>query len=234
MQTWEIWVCVVAVVVALFIALWYMRKKNRQKAEQNQMIKGNIPPDIMKIFEDAEGEMKHRLDNNLNIDPYDIMWSLANKKRLQGGANNNDNGKETYTEPKANVIFYEPESTESAEADIRADRESFSGTIQPEPGVSAQGTDETGGDIQNRSAESSGEDSKSSGTAKLGRGRPKGTVTYKDDAGNPINVYQWRSLQAKKRSAEKIRLRDEKLAEEVKAQSKSEKEVQNGESNIEN
>lgn len=31
----------------------------------------------------------------------------------------------------------------------------------------------------------------------MGPGRPKGSVTYKDENGNPIGVYEWRKLQQK-------------------------------------
>ena len=42
------------------------------------------------------------------------------------------------------------------------------------------------------------------GTVVKGRGRPKGTVQYRDDYGNPIGVYEWRKLQRLK--AKRIRL----------------------------
>jgi len=219
METWEIWILVGGIIIALLFVLWFIRKKNKEKNELNKIIKGNIPPDIMKVFEDAENEMKRRLDGNLSIDPYDIMWSLANKKRLEGGESDGKEGNEAGTETR----------TETSEAYIRTNGGSPDSTLLSESGDADERSDEVRGDIQDRDIETSGENSQSVGIAKSGKpkGRPV-TGKYKDDDGNPINVFQWRKLQRIKEEEE-----NKRLMEEVNSQIKSEQEVQNGKSNTE-
>jgi hypothetical protein len=52
-----------------------------------------------------------------------------------------------------------------------------------------------------------------SGTGK--RGRPKGSVTYRDDYGRPIGVFQWRALQSAKRTAYKAKIRQMQIQQKM-------------------
>jgi hypothetical protein len=196
-----IWSIVGGAIVILGIALFFIKAKNKQK-EKERLTGSNIPPEIMESFKDAEEEITRRVTNNESIDPYDIMWTIANKKRLQGGTN--ENGRKENIE--ADAIEPEPESIDesepaaTAEADIRGTSESDSPVIPAESGISADRSDEIRRAVQDRSIESAEPDGRSAGKTIGGkRGRPKGSVKYADADGNPINVFQWRKLQRDKK-----------------------------------
>lgn len=162
METWMAWIIVIIVGAIVIGTLLWLKKRNGLKSE----VKANIPPEIMQGFIEAETELKRRADNNENIDPYEIMWQLANKKRLQGGTNNGKTN--TATEE---AIPADTSATASPETDVRAITGSDSPVVSAEPGVPNPGSDEVGGPVQDRSSEEPKPNSSSTGKGFLRRGR---------------------------------------------------------------